>query len=167
MSHIVTYDVEIDPERLDVLRRTCERLGWQFHQNQQTYCWFGQWVGNSPIPEKLLTADELAMINRLSLPARKEWMNNKLARCQHCISVPGCDYDIALMPNPTTGKLIAYFDDWYSGGLTEKLAALELSFPQVYSSELLKDQLAAQGYDYLEIYHPQTKTLEYEVSRAW
>ena len=49
MSHISKIELEI--QSLEDLKLACKRLGFTFIENQNTYQWYGRWVGDSPLPE--------------------------------------------------------------------------------------------------------------------
>jgi hypothetical protein len=48
LSHVATVDVHI--QSLTDLRAGCERLGLEFVEGQETYRWYGQHVGDYPLP---------------------------------------------------------------------------------------------------------------------
>ncbi len=133
-------------------------------------------MGDSPIPEHLLTTEQYAEVMALSASypqcLQQNWMTAFLkSQCRHVISVPGCAYQIALLANPTTGKLVAYYDDYDADPLARTLKNLEQPFPQVYSSELTKEMLLAQGFEFTEVYHAESGVFEYEAQKpapeAW
>jgi hypothetical protein len=63
MSHIAQVDVQIMD--LDALAAACRRLGLELVRGQQTYRWYGESVGDFPLPEGFATED--------------------LGRCEHAI----------------------------------------------------------------------------------
>ena len=49
MSHLAKIELEI--KDLAALRAAVQNLGYEFRENQQTYAWYGSWVGDSPLPD--------------------------------------------------------------------------------------------------------------------
>ena len=49
MSHVSKIELVI--HSLDDLKDACQKLGFQFMENQKSYKWYGRWVGDSPLPE--------------------------------------------------------------------------------------------------------------------
>ena len=66
MSHVAKVDVEIT--NLDDLAAACKRIGLELVRGQQTYEWYGESVGDAPLPEGFTEED--------------------LGRCDHAIRIP-------------------------------------------------------------------------------
>lgn len=88
MSHIVPMSLEI--KDLDCLKKVCKVLGFNFIENQKTYRWFGEWVGDTPMSEDMTTED--------------------LGKCTHAIKIPGADYEIGIVKKGS--KYVLYYDYW-------------------------------------------------------
>jgi len=81
MSHVAKIKAEI--KDLKALKNTCDRMGWQFKENQKSYKWYGRHIGDYPMPEGLT--------------------QNDLGKCDHAISVPNCNYEIGVVKNKLNG----------------------------------------------------------------
>jgi hypothetical protein len=122
MSHISKIQLEItDPE---VLKLACERLGLQFIENQQTYKWYGSWVGDSPLPEGISIQD--------------------LGKCDHAIRVPGAQYEIGIVKRDR--KYILLWDFWHQGGLEQKLGKNAGRLKQAYAVERVRKEARLKGH---------------------
>lgn len=67
MSHVATVEIEI--KNLDDLAKACERIGCELVRGKTSYKWFGEHVGDYPVPEGFSVAD--------------------LGKCEHAIRVRG------------------------------------------------------------------------------
>ena len=115
MSHIANISLVV--KDLDVLKKTCKEMGFEFMEGQTKYKWFGQFVGDSPMPEGLTI--------------------EQLGKCSHAIRVPGATYEIGVIrdqKNPRHYHL--HCDEWVSGGLVPKIGI---------GGGLLKQQYAKQN----------------------
>lgn len=65
-SHVATIDLEV--RDLSALQEACKRLGLEFVEGQKTYRWYGESVGDFPLPEHFTAED--------------------LGKCDHAIRVP-------------------------------------------------------------------------------
>lgn len=95
MSHISTVEGEV--KDLECVKTLCKEKGWQFMEGQKTYKWFGEFVGDSPMPKGMTEAD--------------------LGKCDHAIKVPGARYEIGLRWNADKGCYTLAFDWWVEGKL--------------------------------------------------
>ena len=103
MSHMVEIAAKISD--LESLKKACSDLDFVFLENQKTYKWFGQWVGDSPMPKGLTEAD--------------------LGHCDHAISVPGAKYEVGVVKRGNDYALV--WDYWQAGGLLDKLGGQKAS----------------------------------------
>lgn len=99
MSHVVAIKTEVFS--LEAVKRACKVLGLTFHENQKTIRWFGRWVNDY---------DAADAAYRLGIQPED------YGKSDHAISVPGSDYDVALLKNPATGGYKIYFDFWGGHG---------------------------------------------------
>ena len=53
MSHVVDIDLEV--KNLPALKADCKRLGFEFHDNQTSFMWYGRWVGDTTLPKGFLS----------------------------------------------------------------------------------------------------------------
>jgi hypothetical protein len=119
MSHITSVEIELND--LEAVRALCREKGWQFMTGQKTYRWFGQFVGDSPMPAGMTLED--------------------LGKCDHAIKVPGADYEIGLRATGKGSYKLA-FDHWCSGGLEPVIGRNGGLFVQGYG--ICKTELAAK-----------------------
>jgi hypothetical protein len=122
MSHIARIELEITD--LDALKAACRRLGLQFMQNQRTYRWYGEHVGDYPMPEGL-TADDLG-------------------HCDHAIRVPGASYEVGVVNR--NRKYMLLWDFYQSGGLEEALGKGARRLKQAYAVERVRREARIKGY---------------------
>ena len=125
MSHISKIELEI--KSLDALIEACNRLGFQFVRNQRTYQWYGRWVGDSPLPEGIITED--------------------LGKCDHAIKVPGCSYEIGVVKRGSSYQLL--WDSWESR-LRLSIGENAQILKQAYTVETVKQEAKLKGYRVIE-----------------
>jgi len=93
MSHITAIALEI--RDLDALEAAAKELGATLVRNQPTYNWYGQSMGDYPLPPGF-TAD-------------------MLGKCEHVIRLPGVNYEIGICRNPLKpGTFTPLYDFWGS-----------------------------------------------------
>jgi len=126
MSHISKMELEIT-SLLD-LKQACKRLGLTFCEEQQTYKWYGTWVGDSPLPEGITT--------------------DELGKCTHAIKVPECAYEIGVVKRGSKYTLL--WDAWHSGGLEKKIGKGAGILKQAYSIERIKREAMLKRYRFSE-----------------
>ena len=97
MSHIAKIELEINS--LEDLKAACISLGFVFQENQNSYTWYGRWVGDSPLPEGINIDD--------------------LGKCDHAIKIPECAYEIGVIKRGYKYTLL--WDSWHRGGLEQKI----------------------------------------------
>ncbi len=122
MSHVSAIELEI--KDLDALKAACERLGLKWLEGKTTYRWYGQWVGDYPLPEGFKVED--------------------LGKCSHAISVPGAAYEIGVVNR--NGKTTLLWDFWSSGGLEKVLGKGGGKLKQAYAVEAAKRAAKKAGY---------------------
>ena len=122
MSHVAR--IEIDIKDLDALKAACVQLGLEFVPNQQSYAWYGQYVGDTPLPDGFTAAD--------------------LGRCDHAIRVPGARYEVGVVHR--NGKYHLLWDFYRSGGLERVLGKGAGRLKQAYSVERVRREARLQGY---------------------
>ena len=122
MSHIAKIELEITD--IETLKLACERLGLQFKENQQTYKWYGSWIGDTALPEGITVAD--------------------LGKCNHAIRVPGAQYEIGIVKRDQ--KYVLLWDYWDRGGLLEKLGKNAGRLKQAYAIERVRKEARLKGH---------------------
>lgn len=122
MSHVAKIELEI--QDLETLKQACHRLNLEFWENQQTYRWYGRYVGDAPLPEGLTAAD--------------------LGKCHHAIRVPGAVYEIGVVQRQ--GKYQLLWDNWHSGGLERVLGPGAGRLKQAYAIERVAKEARLKGY---------------------
>jgi hypothetical protein len=126
MSHISRIELEI--KDLQSLKEACKRLGFEFCDNQQSYQWYGHWVGDSPLPEGI-TEDQLG-------------------KCDHAIKVPGAQYEVGVVRKGQSYILL--YDEWIKGGLKAKLGVNAGLLKQAYTIETLRKEARQKNYRFHE-----------------
>lgn len=129
MSHVVTVSVEI--RDLEAVKRLCANLGWQFKENQNTYKWYGRWVGDYQ------EAD--SAINQ-GVPVQD------LGKCDHAVSVPNCGYELGLKKVGEEYKLLW---DFWDPTLKEAMGGAKGErFCQEYGLALVTLEAERNGYSW-------------------
>ncbi len=113
MSHVEIREARLTD--LDAIKRACKRLGWDFRENQKTFDWFGEHVGDTDTWRKFFTEGELEALDRMTERERLRVLTDTFSRCDHAISVPDCSYEIGLVQTPTGYKVV--YDAFEDGGL--------------------------------------------------
>lgn len=128
--HVVQVDIEI--KSLEALDEACHRLGLIFKRGQTTYKWFGQYLGDSPLPQGLTPED--------------------LGKCDHAISLPNNDraYEVGVRRN-AEGTYSLLWDFWAGGyGLQEVVGHNCHRLQQAYAAAVARMEATANGYDVQE-----------------
>ena len=99
MSHVAKIELEIND--LETLKAACKDLGFEFLCDQPTYRWYGQWVGDYPLPQGFTQDD--------------------LGKCTHAIRVPGATYEIGVVKRGS--KYLLLWDFYGAGGLQQHLGS--------------------------------------------
>lgn len=126
MSHISKIEVKI--QSLEDLKQACHRLGFEFIENQQTYKWYGRWVGDQPLPEGI--------------------SQESLGKCHHAIKIPGCEYEIGVVR--IENHYILLWDSWKKGGLTARINQDAGILKQAYTVERVKAEARRKNYRVVE-----------------
>jgi len=121
LSHIAKIELEI--KSLEDLKAACETLGLKFLEEQKTYKWFGKWIGDTPMPEGVTIED--------------------LGKCDHCIHVPGATYQIGVVQQGNSYRLL--WDYWQSGGLEKILGKNAGLLKQAYAGATIKRESRKKG----------------------
>lgn len=109
VSNISTDGLEFD---LDVIKEMCEHQGWQFREGQETFAWYGRFMGDSPIPEGFSPED--------------------YGKCNHAIRIPGCGYELGVVKSVGGEGYVVLADFWQDGGLNTVLGSQGEKFKQIY-----------------------------------
>ena len=88
MSHIVSIKTQLTD--LDAIKAAARELGLTFVEHQRTYKWWGESVGDYPLPQGFKKED--------------------LGQCEHAIKVPGTPWEIGVAHtrNPDGTKTNGY-----------------------------------------------------------
>ena len=140
MSHVAKIELEI--QSLEDLKLACKRLGFTFIENQNTYQWYGRWVGDSPMPEGINIED--------------------LGKCDHAIKVPECAYEIGVVKRGS--KYILLWDSWHTGGLEQKIGKNAGILKQSYTIERIRREAKRKKYQVKEIKQDQSMRLVLRIS---
>lgn len=160
MSHVTTIDCEF--KDLEVLKKACARLGWEFREGQTQHQWVGTWVDDSPVPRNLFaTEEEYQRVVAMPREQRCAYMKGLLDHCQHVIHLPGYEFEIGVF---RVGDRWELAFDWVGdvakvlGASTEAAAAWAKQgyqaavnpLPQAYMLEATRQLAAQEGYCYTE-----------------
>lgn len=122
MSHIVS--IPFGCKSLDAVKAACGRLGFTFHQGKTSYTWFGEWVGDTPLPDHIRVAD--------------------LGKCDHAISVPGVRYEVGIVSNADGSYDLRW--DYFDGALCKAMGGPNAdAFRQAYAIEVLRIEARRKG----------------------
>lgn len=96
MSHVATVEIEV--KDLLALDDACKRLGLELVKGQETYRWFGEYVGGHPLPDGF-TAENLGV-------------------CDHAIRLPDNPdaYEIGVVRNRSGKAGYSLLWDFWEGG---------------------------------------------------
>lgn len=144
MSHINTIKCVMND--LEAIKRVCARKGWTFVQGQSTFNWFGQWVGDTEMPEGFFTEAEKSFLESMEYSERKKILTELFGKCHHAIQVPGATYEIGVVQK--SGQWFLLYDYYQTGGLHQNL--LE-DVAQLYGVEKSKLLAEAQGFQWKEV----------------
>ena len=128
MSHVASIDLDV--KDLDALAFACKRLGLEFRQGQKSYRWYGEIVGDFPLPAGFVAED--------------------LGKCEHAISVPGnADaYEVGVVRRRDGRPGYALMWDFYGGGfgLQEFVGRNCSKLKQSYAAEVTIRQARKMGF---------------------
>jgi hypothetical protein len=122
MSHVAKIELVI--QDLETLKQACQRLNLELMENQQTYKWYGRYVGDAPLPEGFTPED--------------------LGKCHHAIRVEGASYEIGIVQRQEKYHLL--WDSWSSGGLERVLGPGAGRLKQAYAIERVAKEARLKGY---------------------
>jgi hypothetical protein len=128
MSHVATVDVHITD--LEALRAACEQLGLEFVEGKRTFQWFGEHIGDYPLPEGFAESD--------------------MGRCDHVLRLKNnpSAYEVGVVSR-RDGKpgYVLMYDFWQGGfGLEEVLGQNAGRLKQHYAAQVATRQVRKQGY---------------------
>lgn len=152
VSNISTDGLEFD---LDVIKRLCQQQGWQFLENQKRFVWYGKFMNDSPVPQGYTPED--------------------YGKCEHAIRIPGCSYELGLVPSLTgTNGWHILADFWTSGGLDKRLGKQGEVFRQLYlqTSDIMWAEEKNFGWEEVPVAEDGTRKLvvyvnEFEGGGEW
>lgn len=131
MSHIARIEMEIND--LGALKAAAERLGGTLIQGQTTYKWYGDWIGDTPMPEGMTRAD--------------------IGKCHHAIKFPNAAYEIGVVQSQNKYRLL--WDYWEDGGLVPIVGHNAGRLKQAYGIERARAEARRRG---LTVQEQRTKT---------
>ena len=126
MSHMAKIELEI--KDLAALKAAVNNLGYEFMENQETYAWYGRFVGDAPLPDGI-SIDELG-------------------KCSHAIKVPDCSYEIGVVRKGA--GYILLWDYWSAGGLSKVIGNNGGILKQAYAVERIRREARLKNYSYRE-----------------
>ena len=127
MSHVVEISVEC--RDLDCLEEACGQLGLTLSRGQKRYRWYGQFVGDAPLPTGFTKAE--------------------LGQCDHAVVIPGDDkaYQVGVVRRRDGKEGFTFLlDEWNGGyGLVDKIGQGGSKLLQEYSIAVAAKQARRQG----------------------
>jgi len=124
MSHVATIDVEV--KDLDALQEAAKRLGMEFMHGQKTYKWWGQSVGDYPIPVGFTEDD--------------------LGNCEHAIHSPDAAYEIGVVRRRDGRPGYQLLWDFIDGRLVKVVGENGCNLKREYAAVVARKQAMAQGF---------------------
>jgi hypothetical protein len=129
MSHVSTVEIEI--KDVPALAAACSAMGLELVLDQKQYRWFGEHVGDYPIPDGFTKDD--------------------LGRCEHAIRIPGDGkaYEIGVVKR-RDGKpgYVLMWDFWAGGyGLQDKVGKDCGRLAQEYAAQVAIKKAKLQGFN--------------------
>lgn len=92
MSHVSSISIAITD--LNALKLAAKELGANWIEGKKQYAWYGQHVGDYPLPQGMT--------------------EEQLGKCDHVISVPGVGYEVGVVRRADGTHTLAY--DFYGPG---------------------------------------------------
>ena len=128
MSHVATVDVHITD--LAALKAACAALGLEFREGQTSFRWYGEHVGDYPLPAGFTVSD--------------------MGTCEHAIGMRDNDraYEVGVVRR-RDGKpgFTLMYDFWAGGhGLEEKIGHKAGKLRQQYAAQVAASRARKQGY---------------------
>ena len=123
MSHVAVIKAEI--KSLKSIKSACKRLGLTFIENQKTYKWYGNHVGDYPIPEGMSI--------------------NDMGKCIHAIKIPNAKYEVGIIKDPMNKKNYKLVWDFWDSNLPKYLGKDAWRLTQAYEIEHAKYTAKLQG----------------------
>lgn len=124
MSHVATVDLEI--RDLDALGEAVQRLGGQLARGQQTYRWYGEHVGDYPLPAGFAEED--------------------LGKCEHAVKFPDVEYEIGVVRRRDGRAGYALMWDFIDGCLVQAAGQNCCKVKREYAGVVARKQAMAQGF---------------------
>jgi len=128
MSHVTTIDIDIHD--LDALQVAAQDCDCELKLGQQSYRWYGQHVGDYPLPQGFTAED--------------------MGRCEHAISSKDKSkaYEVGVVKrrDGQAGWTLIY-DFWAGGnGMSEVVGNKCQRLKQAYAAEVARKQMRKKGY---------------------
>jgi hypothetical protein len=130
MSHVASVELVVND--LASLQAACRKLGLTFCKGQKTHRWFGKFLADSDVGRATAS----------------EFNAKTFGTCEHAIEVPGSEYDIGVVRNPSGVGYRLIYDQWGANGLaiSEKLGASLAKLKSEYGAVRATRHLQRQGY---------------------
>ena len=125
MSHVATVDLHIAD--LDCLAKAAKRIGMELRLGQTTYRWYGEHVGDYPLPQGFAVED--------------------MGKCEHAITSPDKDvYEIGLVRRRDGRPGFQMLWDFIDDRLVKLVGAECCKLKQAYAAEVSIKSARMQGY---------------------
>lgn len=123
MSHITRVAFPISD--LECLEKAGKDLNGEFCKDQRTYKWFGQFVGDTPMPEGMT--------------------RETIGKCEHAIRFAGATYEVGVA-QLSDGSYELRYDYFSAGGLPKIIGDNANLLRQRYTAQLVMKDRRQQGY---------------------
>lgn len=151
MSHVISCKIRV--RDLEAMKLAAAECGLEFREGQQTYKWYGRWVGDYKMPAGMT--------------------KEQLGKCDHALSVVGNSgaYEIGLVQTED-GEYQLLYDFWSGGyGLEQKVGKRCEKLMQAYSCHAAKRKAVQLGWSVSSetVQEDGSIALEFEPQRqnAW
>ncbi|WP_243367348.1 DUF1257 domain-containing protein [Fundidesulfovibrio soli] len=127
MSHVSKIEITIND--IVCLKQACQRLGFEFRENQRSYIWYGRLVSPDryPLPEGITQQD--------------------LGKCHHAIHIPNASYEIGVVQQGTKFLLLA---DFWDTSLKNAIGDGGGKLKQAYGAERTIQEARRRNYRVIE-----------------
>jgi len=112
MSHVANVEVEIND--LTALKTACGKLGLTFLEGKRTYKWFDRYLADSDVGRQTV---------------EDGFKPEDFGKGEHAIKVPGSEYEVGVVKNPTGNGYRLIYDEYGSQGqaITKRLGGRQLT----------------------------------------
>ncbi len=140
MSHVAS--IELNVVDLDCLEKACADLGLVFKRNQQSYEWFGESVGDYPLPDGFKASDLGKCEHAIGFP---DGTVGRYPNGKECVEKP---YELGVVKRRDGKPGYTLLWDFFMGGygLQDKIGENAGKLKQQYGAQVAIKQARKQGF---------------------